>query len=416
MLSEAVHSFVDTGNEILLLYGMRRAARPPDAQHPLGYGRELYFWSFIVALLIFALGAGVSIYEGIAHVRHPEPISDPLISYVVLGAGVRVRGRVMAGLAAQFQRREGRARLLRGLPPQQGSAARSWCCSRTARRWSASSIAALGTFAAVSSMQPVFDGVASILIGVVLAATALLLARESKSLLIGERADARLERFDPAHRGRRESVTRANGVLTVQLAPDQIVAALSLDFEDHLTAAADRGRRDRYRAPGAGGAPAGRRALHQAADRQELSAGGTELLRRAVERLEARCPRLLRRALAGEAARGGVVDQAQDTGEKTSPGFRAADVDEGRMRKLAGEHFDHPLARLHIDRIQRAVDHHPGRRVQHQTRERQSLLLILAQLPVPAPRLAEQLDEAPQPEPRERLAYCCASKRLACIG
>jgi cation diffusion facilitator family transporter len=85
MLSEAVHSFVDTGNELLLLYGMRRAARQADREHPIGYGRELYFWSFIVALMVFALGAGVSIYEGILHVLNAEPISDPLVNYVVLG-------------------------------------------------------------------------------------------------------------------------------------------------------------------------------------------------------------------------------------------------------------------------------------------------------------------------------------------
>src|SRR6267143_3808770 len=85
MLSEGVHSLVDTGNEVLLLYGMYRAARPPDEAHPLGHGRELYFWSFIVALLIFALGAGVSVYEGISHVIAPVPISNSIVNYVVLG-------------------------------------------------------------------------------------------------------------------------------------------------------------------------------------------------------------------------------------------------------------------------------------------------------------------------------------------
>src|SRR5256885_6763988 len=84
MVSEAIHSLVDTGNEILLLYGLRRAARPPDELHPLGHGRELYFWSFIVTLLIFALGAGVSVYEGISHVIAPVPISNSIVNYVVL--------------------------------------------------------------------------------------------------------------------------------------------------------------------------------------------------------------------------------------------------------------------------------------------------------------------------------------------
>src|SRR3954453_7741387 len=85
MLSEGVHSVVDTSNQLLLLYGIKRAAQPPDEDHPLGYGRELYFWSFIVALLIFSLGAGISFYEGIAHIREPVHISDPYVNYIVLG-------------------------------------------------------------------------------------------------------------------------------------------------------------------------------------------------------------------------------------------------------------------------------------------------------------------------------------------
>ena len=85
MVSEAVHSFVDTGNEVLLLYGLHRAARPADARHPLGHGRELYFWSFIVTLVIFGLGAGVSIYEGVLHVLSPAPMTNPVVNYVVLG-------------------------------------------------------------------------------------------------------------------------------------------------------------------------------------------------------------------------------------------------------------------------------------------------------------------------------------------
>jgi len=90
MVSEAIHSLVDTGNEILLLYGMRRAARPPDELHPLGHGRELYFWSFIVTLLIFALGAGVSLYEGVSHVLAPVPIAHATVSYVVLGLAFEI--------------------------------------------------------------------------------------------------------------------------------------------------------------------------------------------------------------------------------------------------------------------------------------------------------------------------------------
>ena len=236
MLSEAVHSLVDTGNEVLLLYGFHRAARPPDAKHPLGYGRELYFWSFIVALLIFALGAGVAIYEGIAHVRHPEPISNPFISYIVLGLAFIFESASWVVSWRQFTAAKGPLGYYEAVrrskdPPSfmvffEDSAALAGIL-----------IAALGTFAAVQLHQPVFDGVASILIGVVLGAIALLLARESKSLLIGEHADSELSDSILRVAGSEKTITRANGVLTMQLAPDQIVAALSLDFEDHLTAA-----------------------------------------------------------------------------------------------------------------------------------------------------------------------------------
>jgi len=236
MMSEAVHSLVDTGNEVLLLYGFHRAARRPDAQHPLGYGRELYFWSFIVALLIFALGAGVAIYEGIAHVRHPEPIRNPAISYIVLALAFLFEGASWWVSWRQFSAAKGALGYYEAVrrskdPPSfmvffEDSAALAGIL-----------IAALGTFAAVQLHQPVFDGVASILIGVVLGAIALLLARESKSLLIGEHADSELSDSILRVAGSEKTITRANGVLTMQLAPDQIVAALSLDFEDHLTAA-----------------------------------------------------------------------------------------------------------------------------------------------------------------------------------
>ena len=236
MMSEAVHSIVDSGNEVLLLYGLHRAARRPDAHHPLGYGRELYFWSFVVALLIFALGAGVSIYEGVAHIRHPEPISHPAINYIVLALAFVFEGASWVVSWRQFKAAKGALGYYEAVrrskdPPSfmvffEDSAALAGIL-----------IAASGTFAAVQLRQPLCDGLASILIGVVLGAIALLLARESKSLLIGEHADTELGDSILRVAGAERSITRANGVLTMQLAPDQIVAALSLDFEDHLTAA-----------------------------------------------------------------------------------------------------------------------------------------------------------------------------------
>ena len=92
MLTEGVHSLVDTGNQGLLLYGQRRAKRPPHREHPFGYGRELYFWAFIVAILIFGLGAGVSVYEGWKHIAEPEPLRDPLVNYIVLAIAFALEG------------------------------------------------------------------------------------------------------------------------------------------------------------------------------------------------------------------------------------------------------------------------------------------------------------------------------------
>jgi cation diffusion facilitator family transporter len=235
MLSEAVHSFVDIGNQVLLLYGMRRAVLQADAEHPIGYGRELYFWSFIVALLVFALGAGVSIYHGILHVKNPDPISDPLVNYVVLALAFVFESTTWWIALQHF-------RTVKGALGYYDAFRRSKDPTSFMGLFEDSAaligivIAALGTFASTHLDAPVFDGVASILIGVVLAATASLLARESKSLLIGERADQKLGDSLQHIAEQAYPDLHANGVLTVQLAPNQILAALSLEFADHLRA------------------------------------------------------------------------------------------------------------------------------------------------------------------------------------
>ena len=233
MLSEAVHSFVDTGNEVLLLYGMHRAKGEADQDHPVGYGRELYFWSFIVTVLVFALGAGVSIFEGVTHMRNPAPVEDAVVNYVVLGLSFVFEGASWVVSLRQFNAARGSVGLLEAFrrskdPPSfmvlfEDSAALMGIV-----------LAAGGTFASASLDRPELDGLASILIGLVLAATAVLLARESKSLLIGERADSRLSDSILRIAGQAKAVVRANGVITVQLAPDQVVAALSLEFADEL--------------------------------------------------------------------------------------------------------------------------------------------------------------------------------------
>jgi cation diffusion facilitator family transporter len=235
MLSEAIHSFVDTGNEVLLLYGLHRAGRQPDTAHPLGYGRELYFWSFIVALLIFALGAGVSTYEGIVHIHNPEPIHDPLVNYIVLALSFIFEGASWWVALKRFNVAKGELGYYEAFRRSKDPPSFMVLFEDTAALVGIL-IAAAGNIASVSLSEPVFDGIASIAIGAVLGATAILLARESKSLLIGEQASTELTRSILEAAAGEPSVSRPNGVMTVQLAPDQIVAALSLEFTDKLRA------------------------------------------------------------------------------------------------------------------------------------------------------------------------------------
>jgi cation diffusion facilitator family transporter len=235
MLSEAIHSFVDTGNEVLLLYGMWRAGVRPDRAHPLGYGRELYFWSFIVALLIFALGAGVSIYEGIAHVRQPEPVTDPLLNYVVLAFALAFEGGSWLIALRQFRAAKGSLGYFQAFRRSKDPPSFMVLFEDSAALIGIA-LAAAGTFASATLGMPVLDGVASILIGVVLAAISILLARESKSLLIGEPADRSLNDAILRIAAGQPGVKSANGLITTQLAPDQIVAALSIDFDDRISA------------------------------------------------------------------------------------------------------------------------------------------------------------------------------------
>jgi cation diffusion facilitator family transporter len=235
MFSEALHSFVDCANEVLLLYGQHRASLRPDAEHPLGHGRELYFWSFIVALLIFAIGSGVSIYQGIAQIRAPEAIRSPWVNYLVLALATVFEGGSWAVSVRQFRSATARGRLSFYEAFRRSKDPPSFMVlfEDTAALLGIL-IAAAGTFAASQLHMPEFDGVASLLIGLVLAAIAIILARESKSLLIGESASGELTRSIMEIAAQNPAVRRVNGLLTAQLAPDQILVALSLEFSDDL--------------------------------------------------------------------------------------------------------------------------------------------------------------------------------------
>jgi cation diffusion facilitator family transporter len=236
MLSEGVHSLVDTSNEVLLLYGLRRSAKRPDAQHPLGYGRELYFWSFIVALLVFALGAGVSFYEGVVHIMSPEPARNPLVNYVVLALSFVFEGASWWVALRQFRSEQlGERGYLDAVRESKDPVTFTVLLEDSAALVGII-LAAAGIFAADLFAMPELDGAGSIGIGLLLAATAVFLARESKGLLIGERADAELEADILDLAGKDPAILKANGVITVHLAPDQIVASLSAEFCDNVSA------------------------------------------------------------------------------------------------------------------------------------------------------------------------------------
>lgn len=233
MLSEAVHSVVDTGNSLLLLYGLHRAKEPPDHDHPLGYGREIYFWSFVVALMVFALGAGVALYEGITHVLNPEPIRNATVNYAVLGLSVLFDGTTWWIALRNFKGRTHYSNLFRAVRKSKDPASFMVLFEDSAALIGLI-IAFAGTYFSVQLDLPVLDGAASILIGLVLAATAMLLARETKGLLIGEGADQRIVDSIMLIANEMEGVAHANGIMTVHLAPQQIVVALSLELADEL--------------------------------------------------------------------------------------------------------------------------------------------------------------------------------------
>jgi cation diffusion facilitator family transporter len=235
MASEGVHSVVDTMNEILLLYGEHRSNLPADEAHPLGYGRELYFWSFMVALMVFALGAGISMYQGMTRVLHPRPLEDVTITYVVLGLSMLFEGVSLTIARREFNRRRGRLGYLEAIRQSKDPALFTVLLEDFAALIGLS-LAAVGIFASVQFHMPALDGAASLCIGFMLALVAIFLARETKELLIGEQASEAVKQEIIRIAGADQTVHHANGVITVHMGPDEIVAALSAEFDDGATA------------------------------------------------------------------------------------------------------------------------------------------------------------------------------------
>ncbi len=233
MFSEGIHSLVDTGNELLLLYGLHRGGARPDGDHPLGYGSEVYFWSFAVALLVFALGAGISLHEGISHLLKPEPIQHAAANYAVLAVSALIDGGSWWVTLRAFRSRRGYSEIFRSILRSKDPPAFIVLIEDSAALIGLV-IAFVGIYLSIHLERPLLDGVASILIGLVLATTAALLARETKSLLIGERADSAIVASILRSAATLAGVARANGVITVHLAPEQILVALSIEFADEL--------------------------------------------------------------------------------------------------------------------------------------------------------------------------------------
>jgi cation diffusion facilitator family transporter len=233
MLSESIHSVVDTGNQTLLLYGIRRAGRPADERHPFGYGRELYFWAFVVAILIFAVGSGVSIYEGVHRVQHPTPITNVFVNYAVLGFAMLFEGGAWWVAYRAFDSTRGKRSLLAAVRASKDPSIFTVLLEDTAAMLGLL-VAFLGIFLGQWLDIPELDGLASIVIGCILAGAAILLAQETKGLLIGEGADPEIVQEISRVLSAHSAIDRVNEILSMHQGPDDILVNVSVEFRDGL--------------------------------------------------------------------------------------------------------------------------------------------------------------------------------------
>lgn len=235
MLSEGIHSIVDTGNQLLLLLGLHKAQKPADERFPFGHGKEVYFWSFVVAILIFAVGSGVSLYEGFHHLLHPTAIDNPFVNYSVLGLAFVFEGAAFYFALTEFNRAKGKWSYLEAV--RKGKDPTNFVVLfEDSAALLGLLVAFFGVFLTQVTGNLVFDGLASIMIGLILGGTAAWLAYETKGLLIGESANpkvvADIRRIVESY----AQVEHVNEILTMHMGPNFILANLSVDFADHVTA------------------------------------------------------------------------------------------------------------------------------------------------------------------------------------
>ncbi|MGB0749376.1 MAG: cation diffusion facilitator family transporter [Magnetospiraceae bacterium] len=234
MLSEAIHSLVDTGNQGLILYGMARSQKPADKKHPFGYGMELYFWAFVVAILIFAVGAGVSLYEGIEKIRHPHAMENVYINYIVLGAAMIFEAGAWWVAFKEFKATRGQHSWFKAVQRSKDPTVFTVLFED-----SAAMLGLVTAFIGIALGQaldlPVLDGVASVVIGLILGGTAAVLAYECKGLLIGESAKAEVVASVTKIAKETPGVTNLNELLTMHLGPQDVLLNVSLDFDNNVT-------------------------------------------------------------------------------------------------------------------------------------------------------------------------------------
>jgi len=237
MISEGIHSLVDTGNGGLLLLGMKRARKPADKLHPFGYGKALYFWTLVVSISIFGIGGGLSLYEGISHMRHVAPdavMYDPAVNYIVLGLAVLVEGWSFSVAFKQFRRAKGSKSAWEYIHSAKDPSTYTVVLEDSAAMLGLV-FAFLGVFFGHMFQNPYLDGAASVTIGLLLMGVAFILAFETKSLLLGEGVDEktledirRLVESVPA-------VEKASEILTMYMGPYELLVNLSVYFKAGIT-------------------------------------------------------------------------------------------------------------------------------------------------------------------------------------
>lgn len=234
LVSEGIHSTADTGNELLLLLGLHRSRRPADAAHPYGHGKELYFWSLIVAIILFAMGGGLSIYEGVEHLLHPRRLEHPLVSFIVLGIAFAFEAASL-GVAIKELKREWPEASIWGAIQSSKNPSVFTIAAEDMAALAGLLIAFAGVGLSTALGKPSLDAWASVAIGVLLAAVAVLLARESRALLVGEAATRALVNDVRQIAQADRMVRQVEEPLTMQLSPNDVLLNLVVHFSDGLS-------------------------------------------------------------------------------------------------------------------------------------------------------------------------------------